>query len=112
MFAWLSLSHQFDEWLMSPSRERSLSPESFGWQLATSELSGSGMGSLLRTSEASCTNAHESTRGLPHSEEGRELTGSQWKLVLLEGFLGHMVERPRREWEEKPGPKCSDCVVS
>lgn len=45
-------------------------------------------------------------------EPGERSLRSQWKLVLLECFLGHMVERPRRKWEEKPGPKRSDCVVS
>lgn len=43
-------------------------------------------------------------------EPGERPLRSQWKLVLLEGFLGHMVERPRREWEEKPGPKRSSVM--
>lgn len=30
-------------------------------------------------------------------EPGERPLRSQWKMALLEGFLGHMVERPRRE---------------
>lgn len=77
MFAWLSLSYQFDELLMSPSRERSLPPESFGWHLATLKLSGSGMGLFLGTSEASCIKAHNSPWMLLHFEEGHGPIGAR-----------------------------------